>query len=278
MTRKETKKLKLKFDLTFILKLITVILLIIAFSLVMVVIVRGKKVSTNSDIVNNLYSYMGSNDLLLCSGIPTYDSKKTTYDSIKNDVKICNAYTKVKEDNITTIKIDKSKKENICSIGKNVKFATDNYEDNICTVTKISADKIGDEYFKIYGKTIEQYETFDKDNKTICYFEDGFYYCGLSETYTYTIGAEPHTFRSLKNALKKKDNIIIYDYFVKVINNECYTSFKGDVKNSKCSENYKSEEKTNYAFLKKYGTLYKHIFKLNESNDTYYWVSSEPVL
>ena len=71
--------------------------------------------------------------------------------------------------------------------------------------------------------------------------------------------------------------LIIYDYFLKVINDECFTSYMDTTKNDKCSTNY--SELTNkdmtYKFLKKNGTLYKHTFK--KDGKSYYWISSKPV-
>ena len=129
----------------------------------------------------------------------------------------------------------------------------------------------------MFGSDISEYKQFQYDGATICYVKDDAYYCGLSETFTYSIGAEPHTYRAIKDAYKKGDELIIYDYFLKVINDECFTSYMDTTKNDKCSTNY--SELTNkdmtYKFLKKNGTLYKHTFK--KDGKSYYWVSSKPV-
>mgnify|MGYP004485756019 FL=1 len=129
----------------------------------------------------------------------------------------------------------------------------------------------------MFGSDISEYKQFQYDGATICYVKDDAYYCGLSETFTYSIGAEPHTYRAIKDAYKKGDELIIYDYFLKVINDECFTSYMDATKNDKCSTNY--SELTNkdmtYKFLKKNGTLYKHTFK--KDGKSYYWVSSKPV-
>ena len=61
---------------------------------------------------------------------------------------------------------------------------------------------------------------------------------------------------------------------LKVVNNECLTSFTGNTKNDECSTDYNEDTKINYSYLKKYGTRYKHTFK--KSGDDYYWVKSEP--
>ena len=116
---------------------------------------------------------------------------------------------------------------------------------------------------------------FQLDGANICYYDNDNYYCGLSEQFTYTFGAEPHTYRAIKKAYKKGNKIIIYDYFLKTINDECYKYFTSDDKNDKCSKKLKEVKEVDYSFLKKYGSLYKHIFQKN--GDTYKWVSSEVV-
>ena len=107
----------------------------------------------------------------------------------------------------------------------------------------------------------------------ICYYDEDNYYCGLSEKYTYTIGAEPHTYRTIKSAYKKGDEIVIYDYFLRTINDDCFTSYMKDEKNETCGKALENKKEVDYKFLKKYGTRYVHIFK--KSGDSYYWVSSK---
>ena len=116
-------------------------------------------------------------------------------------------------------------------------------------------------------------ESFKLDNVSVCHYSEGYYYCGLSEKYTYSIGGEPHTYRTIKNSYKKDDKLIIYDYFLKVINDECYTSFMTNDKNDKCSKKYDNKKNIDYNFMKRYGKVYKHTFQKDGNN--YYWVSSE---
>ena len=80
---------------------------------------------------------------------------------------------------------------------------------------------------------------------------------------------------NIKDSFKKNDEIIIYDYFLKVINNECYTSYVKDSKNDKCTKALENNKNVDYKFLKKYGTKYKHVFK--KDNNVYHWVSSEKI-
>lgn len=267
---KNKKKIKINMVILIVILFVAIVGLILYFTL------NGKKLDTNSTQINELYSYLGSNDLEVCNGLSIYSEKEINYDNIDNNIRICNAYSLLDIDETSIVKIDKTKKNNTCSINENIKFATDNYEDDICTITKIESEKINEQYKKMYGKEIENYEQFQLNPTTICYYdEEGYYYCGLSESFTYTIGAEPQTYRTIKKANKKDDEIIIFDYFMKVINNECFTTYDGDNKNNNCSNIFNEDTNVDYDFLKKYGTLYKHTFK--ESNGSYYWVKSEPV-
>ena len=267
---KNKKKIKINMVILVVILFVAIVGLILYFTL------NGKKLDTNSTQINELYSYLGSNDLEVCNGLSIYSEKEINYDNIDNNIRICNAYSLLDIDETSIVKIDKTKKNNTCSINENIKFATDNYEDDICTITKVESEKINEQYKKMYGKEIENYEQFQLNPTTICYYdEEGYYYCGLSESFTYTIGAEPQTYRTIKKANKKDDEIIIFDYFMKVINNECFTTYDGDNKNNNCSNIFNEDTNVDYDFLKKYGTLYKHTFK--ESNGSYYWVKSEPV-
>ena len=267
---KNKKKIKINMVILVVVLFVVIVGIILYFTL------NGKKLDTNSTQINELYSYLGSNDLEVCNGLSIYSEKEINYDNIDNNIRICNAYSLLDIDETSIVKIDKTKKNNTCSINENIKFATDNYEDDICTITKVESEKINEQYKKMYGKEIENYEQFQLNPTTICYYdEEGYYYCGLSESFTYTIGAEPQTYRTIKNASKKNDEIIIFDYFMKIVNNECFTTYDGNNKNNNCSNVFNEDIKVDYDFLKKYGTLYKHTFK--ESNGSYYWVKSEPV-
>lgn len=250
------------------------VILILVLIVILILVFKGKSLNTESELVTEIYSYMGNNDLEVCNGLATYAEEEVNYDSLENSMRICTAYSLLELDDSSMVKIDKTQKNNTCSVGESITFATDNYEDDICTVTKVSSDEINNQYKKMYGKDIESYDQFQYNDTTICYYEDGFYYCGLAESYTTTFGGEPHTFRSIKNAVKEDDQIIIYDYFLKVVNNECYTSYTGNTLNDKCTENYNEDSEMSYDFLKKYGTLYKHTYQ--KSGDSYYWVSSIP--
>lgn len=254
--------------------LIGCLVIIIGIIFIIFGILNHNKLNENSDLIKEIYNYIGNNDLQLCGGLKTYDSKEVKASDIENDTKLCMAYNLLKEEDRDTIKLDQMKNKKTCSLNNEIIFATDNYEDEICTLKKIDKSTINNQFKKMYGYSIESYDDFQIDGVTQCYFKDDAYYCGLSEKFTYTIGAEPHTYRSIKNVKTKNDELYIYDYFLKVVNNECYSSYIGDEKIEACTKNY-DDDKVNYKFLKKYGTIYKHTFK--KSGDSYYWEKSEPI-
>ncbi|MDE6284187.1 MAG: hypothetical protein K2M17_00360 [Bacilli bacterium] len=252
------------------------IVLVLSILILILTLFKGKKIDTNGDLVTELYAKLGQNDLSYCDGLSYYSDAKVDYDSLSNTNRLCNALVDLymKED-FTVMKVDKAKKNNTCTIGDSITFATDSQEDNLCSVDRYDKEKINQKYRDIYGKDIDKYEKLYLNSTVVCYPDDDYYYCGLAENYSVTIGKEPETFRNIKEVRQKDDMIIIYDYFLKMIQDECYRSFTGDVKYDDCSMKYSNMKEVNYEFIKRYGTLYRHTFKKDE-NGTYYWVSSKP--
>ena len=251
---------------------LSVIIVILVIVILVLLIKKGLPINSKNSIVTDAYAYVSNSNLERCNGLVMYNKDKVTKDTLENTTKICLSYTllDVKGEEV---KLEKDKKKNTCTLKDDMVFALDNYEGDICTVTKISNNEIHKKYKTIFGEELKTDESFVLDNVSICHFSDDSYYCGLSENYTYTIGGEPHTYRTIKNSYKKDDKLIIYDYFLKVINDECYTSFMTNDKNDKCTKNYDNQKDINYNFMKKYGTVYKHVFQ--KDGDNYYWVSSE---
>lgn len=269
MSKNEKKKNKL---ITITIIILAMILLVLCLMLVF----RGKRLDTNTSLVNELYTKLGQNDLSYCNGLDIYSNNAISYDELNNTSRICNVVANLYiNEEADIVKIDKTKKNNTCSIKDDISFAIDNYEDDICTISRIDKKKVGELYNNFYGKNLENYDTFNLNNTTICYSDDEYYYCGLAESYTVTVGEEKLTYRAIKDAIKKNNKIYIYDYFIKIVNDECYTTYDNKTKNVNCTSEYQKEN-VNYDFLKKYGTLYRHIFEKND-NDEYYWIKTEQV-
>ncbi len=211
--------MKKKDKITFILGITIVALVII---IIILLIKKGLPISSSNKIVKEAYSYVSNTDLEKCNGLVMYSSKKVTKDTLENSSKICISYNLLDE-SFKEEKLKKDKKKSVCSLADDMVFAPDNYEGDICTVNKVSKETVHESYKKIFGEELKTDESFVLDNVTVCHFYNDYYYCGLSEKYTYILGAEPHTYRTIKNSYKKGDKLVIYDYFLKTFNDKCYT-------------------------------------------------------
>ena len=269
MKKNKKKKLVLKDKMLTILIFIFVIVTII---LILLGLNSKNKLDTEDKLVVNLNNLFNIEDLNNCNGLFNYTEDKVEYSDINNGIKLCIAYHKsnIKEFDTKTIKPEKGK--DICKLD-NMTFRVDE-KTNECTYYKVAKSTIEKTYKNIFGKNIEDTKEFNIDNLNICYLKDDNYYCGLSETFTYTIGSESTIYRVIKKAVEKGDNIIIYDYFLKIRDNKCYSNYTTTKELSKCSDKYDGKN-MNYKLMKKYGTLYKHTYK-KDSNNNYYWISSEP--
>lgn len=261
------RRLKIKNIIIFSVFFIVLILLLCCF-----IFFKKTNIDIKNELVSNLYSYVGSNDLSFCRGLIHYDSKKVDYDSISIENKICNSYLHMDNSDITLLIIDKRKKNNTCSINKNIDFYTEN-DEKVCNVKKIDIEIIIQIYENIYGNKLTEYPEFYIDDMNICKYSEGYYYCGRATEYNITIGKIPETYRNIKRVLKYGNKLIIYDRFIKIYNNKCFNNYVDNLENVNCSNSL--AESIDYKFLKKYGSIYKHIFQLN--NDKYYWISSEPL-
>ena len=106
--------------------IIAIVLIIIVVGIILF-IKKGIPLNSNSSLVTESYSYLGNNDLQKCGGLVTYSKDEVTNKTLSEETKICLAYNKVNKDDIEEVKIDKTKKENICKLDDELIFATDNY-------------------------------------------------------------------------------------------------------------------------------------------------------
>lgn len=269
---KNKKKRKILKDK--ILSILVVLLMVVTVVLIVTSIINRNNLNTSSDIVTELHNYFSTDDLSNCEGLFTYASDKVEYSDVASETKLCLAYQKADIKPIETKTKKADKNEDICTIDGMI-FRTDD-ETNECTYSKIDRKVVDSSYKKLYGKEVEDNDSFKIDNLNICYLKEDYYYCGLSETFTYTIGSESIIYRVINKAVEKGNNIIIYDYFIKIKDEECYKNYTTTAINEKCSDKYSNDNEVSYRFMKKYGTEYKHVFQ-KDKNDNYHWVSSEPI-
>ena len=69
-----------------IISIIAIILLII-----IIIFIKQRNLNTESNLVQEIYSYLGNNDLQVCNGLVNYDSKSVSYKdlSIENKNMYC---------------------------------------------------------------------------------------------------------------------------------------------------------------------------------------------
>lgn len=257
-----------------VLIVLIVILVILSLTILIIKVASRNNLDTESELVTELHNYFNSDDLGNCEGLFTYAEDKIEYKDIDAETRLCLAYQKADIKDVETGTIEAKKNKSTCTLDDMIFRVTEDTKE--CSYTKIERSIIDESYKKLYGKDIEDNESFKIDNLNICYLKDDYYYCGLSETFTYTLGNESIIYRVMEKAVEKGSEIVIYDYFAKINNNTCFKAYTTTTENSNCTEEYKNQKEINYKFMKKYGTKYKHVFKQAE-DETYYWVSSEPL-
>lgn len=254
--------------------------LILCLSLILVILlclylIRGKAIDQESKIAKELYSYLGNSNLNYCAGLDFYQEGEVKYDDIASTDRICKIVSMLNQDNYPKITLNKDKKEKLCKVNDSIIFGLD--EDNSkCSITKIPKQDINELYTKVFNQEISDDEAFDLNEEIACYPVDNSYYCGKKTSLTISVGSSPSTYRSIKRINQKKNQIIIYDYFIKIVKDECYIAYTTSNINSRCTTKYQEQNNIDYKFLKKYGSLYKHTF-IKNTNGTYSWVSSELV-
>lgn len=271
---KEKKFSKITIKQDKLLKGIIVILILIVVLLIAYRLFYGKSLATDNKLVKELHGYLMPTDLNNCDGLSNYADKKITTKDLDDTTKLCLAYQKINTKNAPVEEYDKTKKKETCNVDDMI-FGSEENEDK-CSVVKIKKNIIEETYQKLFGEKINTKDAFNYDNSHICYLKDDYYYCGKSETYTYVIDGTTAIYRIIDKAIEKGSTITIYDYFLKINSDECYKNYTTLDKNDNCTKNYNEKSKIDYNFMKKYGTMYKHIYQ-KDKNGNYYWVSSTPV-
>ncbi|MBE6154198.1 MAG: hypothetical protein E7163_01305 [Firmicutes bacterium] len=250
---------------------ITIIIILIS---VMAFVFSDKKLDLESKQVNDLYKFLGEVDIYHCGGLITYQDKDISIKDINKENALCMAYYNHKLNSkdmvIENIKsTDKNEHDiKICKIG-DITFTTE--EDN-CTYIKFNKRNLNIAYKNLYGEEIKDYTEFYISSKEACYLEGEEYYCGNAETYTLSLVPESTIYRLIDKAVKKLNgDIVIYDYYLKASDSKCYTT--NNKEKEECNKAL-NNNKIDVKFIKKYGTLYKHTFKL-DSNNNHYWLKTE---
>lgn len=248
------------------------LLLIVLFIYTIYTFLNSKSI-VNQEIINNLYNYLGSNDLSLCDGLYLYDKIKISNNDVLDSQKLCNAYLNLDKNLIIKTTLAKKKNKNYCDMQK-LKFATDEYKEDICTISTIKKEDLLAEVKKIYNTEVGEFKDFKIDDNQICKYYNENYYCGLAENFVYSLQKVPHIYRSIYKTVEKENTIEIYDYFLKTLDSKCYGNYVTDEDIPKCSQKIANIQDVSYAIMKKYATLYKHTFIKNNETGKYYWNST----
>lgn len=269
---KDVKKTKSGADKLLI--ILIAVLVIVSIILIIVKIANGNNLDTNDKLVTELHNYFSTDDLSSCEGFINYTNDKIGYKDIDLATKKCLAYQKADIKSAQSKTIDAEKKKETCVLD-DMTFRIDDGTKE-CTISIIKQDIIDNAYVKLFGQKMDDTEAFNTDHFHICYLKDGNYYCGLSETFTYTLGSESTIYRVIDKAVEKGDKLTIYDHFAKLNDNVCYKYYTSTDRNSECTDAYLKNNKIDLEIVQKHGTAYKHEYK-KASDGSYYWVSSEPI-
>lgn len=252
-------------------------IIIIVVVLLAVIFLGTKTLDTDSDLIEELYTYLGVVDINQCGGLLAYTGSEVTYDSISEENRLCMAYYQLTEDEkaieISDITTTNDYDMSVCEIGEGIRFIS---EDSNCSYEIIAKDTLDEAYSKIYGSTItDEAESFYISSTKACYIEGDTYYCGDAETIEVTLVPESTIYRLIIKASEKMNgDIVITDYYLRITDDKCYQSSSTDSEVSTCSTLLEEGDVSiDSDFVQEYGTLYEHIFKLDE-NGNYYWYTS----
>ncbi|MCM1053519.1 MAG: hypothetical protein NC483_06065 [Ruminococcus sp.] len=239
-------------------------------------IVKDKRISLDSEEIKTLYSYLGEVDTYHCGGLKSYNGTEVTLNNLNKDDALCMAYHNLEENKKSREETSITNKNDsdieVCKISDEVTIVA-NEDSDKCSYYTFSKDELNESYQKMYGEKIKDYINFYISSNEKCFVDGDTYYCGNAETYNYSIGSDATIYRMLNKAIKKNNGeIVIYDYFLKVMNNTCYKTASNANVDSECTENLK--DNIDKDFVEKYGTLYKHTFK-KDKNGNYYWFKSD---
>ncbi len=255
---------------------ILIIVIAVLIALTIVLLNRGR-LNPEDKLVKNLYGLI-EQSLDNCNGMILYQDKQIDYVNLNDEEKICLALDLVSSNENVELSVKKNK--DYCAFAKDKLFLVTDEENKKCNIKKIDYLLVKKEYENLYNKSLESTQDIKLSGETSCFYskEDNSYLCGTANQRNIVVGWEPTSYRLIDKVVKKGSTIIIYDYFMLINSNICYID-NNETEDKDCSKVLKSNPKTkiNNTFVKKYGQKYKHIFKLNEETNNYYWESSSPI-
>jgi hypothetical protein len=224
-------------------------------------------VRNNNPIINELYSYLGSDNLNMCGGPIVYNGEYIDQSLLKMEYKLCNVYRFL--ENKENYKVEVTKNKNYCLID-GIKFLS---ADGVCLLTKFETNDITHVFNKVYGVPISEYIDFTIYDNKLCHYYNSEYYCGyIKDNDEITINLSKQYLRKIINVKEKGNLIEIYDIFLSIDNSKCYDNIVNEREIPECSNELNNFEYNK--LLSKYGVKYVH--KFEKSSQYYSWISSEP--
>lgn len=250
---------------------------IIIIVLIFVIFMPEKELDINSAKIKDLYTYLGDVDINKCGGLTTYRDVAVSVSDIDTENKACEAYyhTLKKSEKTSEVTGKDENGTNTCKISDNITLSSN---DELCNYEVINMNDLKETYYKLYNEDLNTEEDmFYIATSKACYKEGEEYYCGNALSYKISIAPDAIIYRFINKAIEKNDNIEIYDKFLKISDNKCFSK-NNNIENTECSNHLSEYDLTNdeqvIELVKKYGSTYKHTFKSN--SDSYYWSKSEP--
>lgn len=254
--------------------------LFVLIIILLIIFLGDKNLDTQSTQIKELYNYLGEVDIYHCGGLNSYSGTEVNYDTIKNENKLCMAYYALDENSISlSTAAVSSKNDNdisLCMVGEGTTLAAEEGDED-CDYQIIAASDLAKSYEKIYGEEIPDDKSFYINDSDACYLDGEYYYCGNAETFVFSLMPEATVYRLIDKAVEKLNNdIVITDYYLRLSDNKCYPSNTNSDEITECSDVLKNNDdlEIDSEFIYKYGSVYKHVFKL-DNDGNYYWYSSD---
>ena len=251
--------------------------IIVVGVLLLAVFIGEKTLDLESEQITNLYSYLG--DVNRCGGLNQYTGEEVTYDALSNETKLCMSFYKLNADIIQKESADVTTTNDsdisVCEVGEGIRFAAEDGED-VCSYQVFAKDELVNSYKTIYGEDMPLDESFYINGNQACYLEGDSYYCGDAETFVVSLAPEATIYRLLQKAVEKMNgDIVIYDYYLRISDNTCYSSNSSEGEISSCTEALEDNDniEIDSTFVQEHAAVYEHIFK-KDSDGNYYWYSS----
>lgn len=267
---KDNKKLK-----RIIILIITIILVVLLTLIGIKIIDKKQTISLESELMTeinkSLNRWYGDN--------PIYYTDKDI--DLKDSLILAIDNSFVQYNNDDSIKIEDRK---MCEIDTDTNV--EDFDKSKCIYSVATKEDINDKYNLLFGSNVPKYvDIFDKTNCKLG--NNGKYYCAKKlEDNNKEKVEEDVKIINVKAKRNINNNIDIYQYYLRIKDNKCYSSSL-DIENKKCTKEYidakvdemNFDERYNFKekLIKKYGTYYKVTIVFNLKYESYFWRNTKVI-